>query len=257
MRRTTSDGERASQDGADGRPTADEVRAHAERWPFRRSGARQSGLWRAYRISEGGWPCIVFQLLAVADGEILGVGVAFPNEWIWTPCTPDGDPVALVEELKGARVALDSLSAASHATVEVVTRERDEARAKLARTTRPATTMGAERNGPLCLLCERREATLRPLVYTKGAWHYHVEICEPCAATCATALSQRSTPPPGVNSFRVFVAPLESLDPNHRERESSRCFMLVCSALTWAGGDAGSTPSEISGFTSCPCVRTQ
>lgn len=104
------------------RPTPDEIRAHAARWPTANGG----GLWRQRLYGTTHHPV---RLLEIQPGHEEGTPLAFDERTEWTPCTPDGDPVHLVEERDYHRDQYEKMQAQR----EEYRRQRDELATKLAK----------------------------------------------------------------------------------------------------------------------------
>lgn len=128
-----------------GLPTPEQVRAHAERWP-----CMGGGVWRSCPPTSDlpRYQSMPRLEILRARGEIIEVLDDY-HGWLefrarkhlhsedaaWTPCTPDGDPVGLVEQLDAALTQLELSEVSTREIAEQAARairERDEARAQLA-----------------------------------------------------------------------------------------------------------------------------
>lgn len=97
------------------RPTPDAIKAHASRWPTASGG----GLWRQRLY---GTTHHQVRLLEIQPGHEESTPRAFDERTEWTPCTPDGDPVPLVEERDYYRDQHDKM----RATRDEYRRQRNE-----------------------------------------------------------------------------------------------------------------------------------
>lgn len=107
-----------------GLPTAEEVAAHAERWPCTGYSQIARGLWRCVPSAQSLCATDYRTLLVADDGRIIGAP-SWPEEWTLYPCTPDGRDVEAEAELTALRARVADLEAKeSQIAAQAITAER-------------------------------------------------------------------------------------------------------------------------------------